>query len=137
MARFVVRSLSIQTDSGTTSGSYGSTSFKVWTFVAKNIAGTITTSGSEQTDFAQNDADVGTRTVNVSSAKGRSGFNPNDSFGVAITLTATADTIVAWHLDVSATFVDLSAHTSFNSDLILQENMGYIETEDGNFLEQD
>jgi len=40
-------------------------------------------------------------------------------------------------LDVSATFVDLSAHTAFNSDLILQENMGYIETEDGNFLEQD
>ena len=137
MARFVVRSLSIQTDSGTTSGSYGSTSFKVWTFVAKNIAGTITTSGSEQTDFAQNDADVGTRTVNVASAKGRAGFNPNDSFGVAITLTATADTIVAWHLDVSATFVNLSAHTAFNSDLILQENMGYIETEDGNFLEQD
>jgi hypothetical protein len=137
MCRFVVRSLSIQTDSGTTSGSYGSTSFKVWTFVAKNIAGTITTSGSEQTDFAQNDGDVGTRTVNVSSAKGRAGFNPNDAFGVAITLTGTVDTVVAWHLDVSATFVDLSAHTAFNQDLILQENMGYIETENGNFLEQD
>ena len=137
MCRFVVRSLSIQTDSGTTSGSYGSTSFKVWTFVAKNIAGTITTSGSEQTDFAQNDGDVGTRTVNVSSAKGRAGFNPNDEFGVAITLTGTVDTVVAWHLDVSATFVDLSAHTAFNQDLILQENMGYLETENGNFLEQD
>ena len=137
MCRFVVRSLSIQTDSGTTSGSYGSTSFKVWTFVAKNIAGTITTSGSEQTDFAQNDGDVGTRTVNVASAKGRAGFNPNDEFGVAITLTGTVDTVVAWHLDVSATFVDLSAHTAFNQDLILQENMGYIETENGYFLEQD
>ena len=137
MCRFVVRSLSIQTDSGTTTGSYGSTSFKVWTFVAKNISGTITTSGSEQTDFAQNDADVGTRTVNVSSAKGRPGFNPNDAFGVAITLTGSADTVVAWHLDVSATFVDLSIYTTFNSDLILQENMGYIETENGNFLEQD
>jgi hypothetical protein len=137
MARFVVRALSIQTDSGTTSGSYGSTSFKVWTFVAKNIGGTITTSGSEQTDFAQNDADVGTRTVNVGSAKGREGFNPNDVFGVAITLTGTVDTVVAWHLDVSATFVNLSSHTAFNSDLILQENMGYIETENGDFLEQD
>ena len=137
MCRFVVRSLSIQTDSGTTSGSYGSTSFKVWTWVAKNIAGTITTAGSEQTDFAQDDADVGTRTVSVSSAKGRAGFNPNDDFGVAITLTGTVDTVVAWHLDVSATFVDLSAHTAFNQDLILQENMGYLETENGNFLEQD
>ena len=137
MCRFVIRSLSIQTDSGTTSGSYGSTSFKVWTFVAKNIAGVITTSGSEQTDFAQDDADVGTRTVNVASAKGRPGFNPNSAFGVAILLTGTVDTVVAWHLDVSATFVDLSAHTSFNSDLILQENMGYIETENGDFLEQD
>ena len=137
MCRFVVRSLSIQTDSGTTAGSYGSTSFKVWTFVAKNIAGVITTSGSEQTDFAQNDGDVGTRTVNVAAAKGREGFNTNEYFGVAITLTGTADTVVAWHLDVSATFVDLSAQTFFNSDLILQENMGYIETEDGNFLEQD
>ena len=138
MCRFIIRALSIQTDSGTTSGSYGSTSFKVWTAVAKNIAGTITTSlQSEQTDFAQNDADAGTRTVNVSSAKGRPGFNPNDSFGVAITLTGTVDTVVAWHLDVSATFVDLSAHTAFNQDLILQENMGYIETENGYFLEQD
>ena len=105
--------------------------------VSKNIAGTITTSVSEQTDFAQNDADVGTRTVNVSSAKGRPGFNPNDAFGVAITLTGTVDTVVAWHLDVSATFVDLSAHTAFNSELILQENMGYLETENGDFLEQD
>jgi len=137
MCRFIIRALSIQTDSGTTSGSYGSTSFKVWTAVSKNIAGTITTSVSEQTDFAQNDGDVGTRTVNVASAKGRAGFNPNDSFGVAITLTGTVDTVVAWHLDVSATFVDLSAHTAFNSDLILQENMGYLETENGNFLEQD
>ena len=137
MARFVVRALSIQTDSGTTSGSYGSTSFKVWTFVAKNIGGTITTSGSEQTDFAQNDADVGTRTVNVAGAKGRPGFNTNNSFGVSITLLATVDTVVAWHLDVSATFVNLSSHTAFNSELILQENMGYIETENGDFLEQD
>ena len=31
MCRFIIRALSIQTDSGTTSGSYGSTSFKVWT----------------------------------------------------------------------------------------------------------
>jgi len=137
MCRFVVRALSIQSDSGTTSGSFGSTSFKVWTYVAKNIAGVITTSGSEQVDFAQDDADIGTRTLNVTSAKGRDGFNPNDAFGVAITLTGTVDTVVAWHLDVSATFVDLSAHTAFNQDLILQENMGYLETEDGNFLEQD
>jgi len=137
MCRFVIRSLSIQTDSGTTSGSYGSTSFKVWTYVAKNIAGAITTYGSEQTDFAQEDGDVGTRTVSVASAKGRAGFNPNDAFGVAISLTGTVDTVVAWHLDVSATFVDLSSHTAFNQDLILQENMGYIETENGLFLEQD
>jgi hypothetical protein len=33
--------------------------------------------------------------------------------------------------------VDLSAHTAFNSELILQENMGYLETENGDFLEQD
>jgi hypothetical protein len=137
MARFVVRALSIQTDSGTSAGSYGSTSFKVWTFVSKNLAGVITTTGSEQTDFAQNDGDVGTRTVSVGSSKGRAGFNPNDVFGVAITLTGTTDTVVAWHLDVSATFVNLSNQTAFNSDLILQENMGYLETEDGQFIEQD
>ena len=137
MARFVVRALSIQTDSGTSAGSYGSTSFKVWTFVSKNLAGVITTTGSEQTDFAQNDGDVGTRTVTVSTSKGRAGFNPNDVFGVAIKLTGTADTVVAWHLDVSATFVNLSNQTAFNSDLILQENMGYLETENGEFLEQD
>lgn len=137
MARFVVRVLSVQTDSGTTSGSFGSTSFRVWTFVAKNIANTITTSGNEQTDFRQDDGDVGTRTLSVAGAKGQTSFNPNDTLGVAITLTGSADTVVAWHLDCSVTFVDLSGYTAFNSDLILQENMGYLETENGNFIEQE
>jgi hypothetical protein len=45
--------------------------------------------------------------------------------------------VVAWHLDCSVTFVDLSGYTAFTSDLILQENMGYIETENGNFIEQE
>tara|TARA_R110000851_G_scaffold118005_3_gene245084 strand:+ start:2551 stop:5733 length:3183 start_codon:yes stop_codon:yes gene_type:complete len=137
MARFVVRVLSVQTDSGTTSGSFGSTSFRVWTFVAKNIANTITTSGNEQTDFRQDDGDVGTRTLSVAGAKGQTSFNPNDTLGVAISLTGSVDTVVAWHLDCSVTFVDLSGYTAFNSDLILQENMGYIETENGNFIEQE
>lgn len=137
MARFVVRVLSVQTDSGTTSGSFGSTSFRVWTFVAKNIANTITTSGSEQTDFRQDDGDVGTRTLLVAGAKGQASFNPNDTLGVAITLTGSVDTVVAWHLDCSVTFVDLSGYTALKSDLILQENMGYIKTENGNFIEQE
>ena len=137
MARFVVKVLSVQTDSGTTSGSFGSTSFRVWTFVAKNIGGTITTSGNEQTDFRQDDGDVGTRTLLVAGAKGSASTNPNDTLGVAITLTGSADTVVAWHLDCSVTFVDLSGYTAFTSDLILQENMGYIETENGNFIEQE
>ena len=136
MARFVVRALTIQTDSGTTSGEFGAQSFKVWTFIARNVGGTITTSGTEQTDFAQSNGTIGTRTVNVASAKGRPGQNTNNEMGLAIVLTGTADTVIAWHLDCSATFIDLSSYAAFNSDLILLENMGYLETESGDFIQQ-
>tara|TARA_R100000951_G_scaffold105338_1_gene99077 strand:+ start:583 stop:3750 length:3168 start_codon:yes stop_codon:yes gene_type:complete len=136
MCRFVIRSLSVQKDSKGTTGSFGSTSFKVWTFVAKNINGTITTSGNEQTDFAQDDADAGTRTILVSGAKGGADFNPTDTLGVAITCTGSADRVITWHIDCSATFMELSSATG-EADLILQENLGFILTENNNYLEQD
>ena len=136
MCRFVIRSLSVQKDAKGTTGSFGSTSFKVWTFVAKNINGTITTSGNEQTDFAQDDADAGTRTILVSGAKGGADFNPNDTLGVAITCTGSADRVITWHIDCSATFMELSSALS-EGDLILQENLGFILTENDNYLEQD
>ena len=136
MCRFVIRALSVQKDSKGTTGSFGSTSFRVWTFVAKNIGGTITTSGSEQTDFAQDDADAGTRSILVSGAKGGADFNPNDTLGVAITCTGSADRVITWHIDCSATYMEMSTATS-ESDLILQENLGFILTQNNNFLEQE
>ena len=137
MCRFVIRALSVQQDSKGTTGSLGSSSFKVWTYIAKNIAGTITTTGSEQTDFAQDDADAGVRTLSVGSAKGRDGFNPNDSFGVAISCVGSADRVIAWHLDCSATFMDITFQATENANLILLEDLGFIETENGDNLEQE
>ena len=136
MCRFVLRALSIQTDNRAAStGVYGSTSFKVWTFIAKNLGGTITTSGSEQTDFAEGDADIGVRTVSLNTVKGIGG-NANRESGVAIQCTGPADTIVSWHLDCSATFVDLTS-SSLETNLILLENLNKIMTENSNFLEQE
>ena len=137
MCRFVIRALSVQQDSKGTTGSLGSSSFKVWTFIAKNIGGTITTTGSEQTDFAQDDADAGTRTISVGLAKGRVEFNPSDSFGLEIFCSGSADRVIAWHLDISATFIDIAFQAASNSDLILLESLGFIETENSNNLEQE
>ena len=137
MCRFVIRALSVQQDSKGTTGSLGSSSFKVWTYIAKNIGGTITTTGSEQTDFAQDDADAGVRTIAVGAAKGREGFNTNDSFGVAISCTGSADRVIAWHLDCSATFMDITIQAEENSNLILLESLGFIETENNDNLEQE
>ena len=137
MCRFVLRVLSIQTDHRTASaGAFGETSFKVWTFVSKNIGGTITTTGSEQTDFAQDDANIGTRSISIGSVKGRAGVGSNSSLGVSINCTGPADTVVTWHLDCSATFVDLTS-SSVEPQLILLENLGKIMTENSNFLEQE
>tara|TARA_R110000822_G_scaffold43004_2_gene116428 strand:+ start:149 stop:3304 length:3156 start_codon:yes stop_codon:yes gene_type:complete len=137
MCRFVIRALSIQTDNRAASaGVYGSTSFKVWTFIAKNLDGVVTQSGSEQTDFAEGDADIGVRTVSLAITKGRTGVGTDQTLGVALQCTGPVDTVVSWHLDCSATFIDLSA-SSIESDLILLENLGKIMTENSNFLEQD
>ncbi len=137
MCRFVLRVLSIQTDHRSASaGAFGETSFKVWTFVSKNIGGTITTTGSEQTDFAQDDANIGTRSISIGSVKGRAGVGSNSSLGVSINCTGPADTVVTWHLDCSATFVDLTS-SSVEPQLILLENLGKIMTENSNFLEQE
>lgn len=137
MCRFVLRVLSIQTDHRTASaGAFGETSFKVWTFVSKNIGGTITTTGSEQTDFAQDDANIGTRSISIGSVKGREGVGNNATLGVSINCTGPADTVVSWHLDCSATFVDLTS-SSVEPQLILLENLGKIMTENSNFLEQE
>jgi len=137
MCRFVLRVLSIQTDHRSASaGAFGETSFKVWTFVSKNIEGTITTTGSEQTDFAQDDANIGTRSISIGSVKGRAGFGTNATLGVSINCSGPADTVVSWHLDCSATFVDLTS-SSVEPQLILLENLGKIMTENSNFLEQE
>ena len=137
MCRFVLRVLSIQTDHRSASaGAFGETSFKVWTFVSKNIGGTITTTGSEQTDFAQDDANIGTRSITVGSVKGRVGVGVDATLGVSINCTGPADTVVSWHLDCSATFVDLTS-SSVEPQLILLENLGKIMTENSNFLEQE
>ena len=137
MCRFVLRVLSIQTDHRSASaGAFGETSFKVWTFVSKNIAGTITTSGSEQTDFAQDDANIGTRSISIGVVKGMPGFGIDEIVGVSINCTGPADTVVSWHLDCSATFVNLQ-NSSIEPQLILLEDLGKIMTQNSNFLEQE
>ena len=137
MCRFVLRVLSIQTDHRSASaGAFGETSFKVWTFVSKNIAGTITTSGSEQTDFAQDDANIGTRSISIGVVKGMPGIGIDEIVGVSINCTGPADTVVSWHLDCSATFVNLQ-DSSIEPQLILLEDLGKIMTQNSNFLEQE
>ena len=140
MARFVIRSLSIQSDnysatSGT--GSFGSTSFNVYTFIAKNINGTITTSGAEQTDFAQADADAGSRTVTVAAIKG-SGITADQVYGVVIRCTGSANRVVTWHLDCSVTFIDISnPDQNTSTNLLLLENLGFILAENSDNLEKE
>lgn len=140
MARFVIRMLSVQSDnysatSGT--GSFGSTAFKVYTFIAKNIDGTITTTGSEQTDFAQADADAGSRSVTIAAGKGTGGF-VDQVLGVGVRCTGPADTVVTWHLDMSVTFMDIASPSQNKStELLLLEDLGLILTENANNLEQE
>ncbi|MAK37194.1 MAG: hypothetical protein CMC15_13660 [Flavobacteriaceae bacterium] len=138
MARIVIRALSVQTDnySATSSvGSLGSTSFKVWTFAAKNVNGSLTIRGSEQTDFAQEDTDAGTRTVSVVTAKGGGSFQNND-VGFTIRVTGPTNTVCAWNLDCSITFMDISAGSNYDDHLLL-ESMGYILAESGVPLAQE
>ncbi|MAK30306.1 hypothetical protein [Acinetobacter sp.] len=140
MARFVIRALSIQNDnysatSGT--GSFGSTSFNVYTFIAKNINGTITTSGAEQTDFAQADADAGSRSVTVAALKG-TGITADQPLGVVIQCTGSANRVVTWHLDCSVTFIDIYSPTiNQSSTLLLLENLGFILAENMSELQQE
>ena len=140
MARFVIRALSVQSDnySGTSgTGSFGSTSFKVFTFIAKNIDGTITTSGAEQTDFAQSDGDAGTRTVSLAASKGSGSF-AEQNLGVVIRCAGSADRVVTWHLDCSVTFIDISnPDQNKSTNLLLLEDLGYILTENSDNLQQE
>tara|TARA_R110001583_G_scaffold105589_1_gene253547 strand:+ start:3506 stop:6670 length:3165 start_codon:yes stop_codon:yes gene_type:complete len=137
MARLTIRALSVQTHvlSGG-SGSYGSSSFNVWTFMVKNVDGVITvnTDGGEQLDFRQADADAGTRTVDVVSAAGKAGFAGNR--GVNITCTGPADSIVAWHLDCAVTYVDFGYPKTL-TNLILTEGGDFLITENDDYLEQE
>ena len=137
MARIIIRALSVQTHvlSGGT-GSYGSSSFNVWTFMVKNVDGTITvnTDGGEQLDFRQADTDAGTRTIDVVSTGGKAGFAGDQ--GVNITCTGPADSILAWHLDCSVTYVDFGFPKTL-TNLILTEGGDFLITEGGDNLEQE
>ena len=138
MARFIIRALTVQTHVLATTGSYGSSAFQVWTFLVKNVGGVISiVGGSEQLDFQEKDTDAGTRTIDIVGSAGKTGFAGNR--GVDIQCTGPSECVVAWHLDCEVTYVDFSYTKAIviNSELILQENMGYIETENGEFIEQD
>ena len=136
MARLIIRALSVQTHfiSGGT-GSYGSSSFNVWTFMVKNVDGTITvnTNGGEQLDFRQADTDAGTRTIDVVSTGGKAGFSGDQ--GINITCTGPAKTILSWHLDCEVTYVEFGNPKDLNR--ILTENGDFLITEAGDFLEQE
>jgi len=136
MARFIIRALSVQTHVLTGgSGSFGSSAFQVWTFLVKNVGGTITViGGSEQTDFQEADADAGTRTLDIVGAAGKGGFAGNR--GVNIECTGPADSLISWHLDCEATYVDFGFTKSLDN-LILTEDLNYLITENGNYLEQE
>jgi len=136
MARIIVRSLSVQTHvlTGGT-GSYGSSAFQVWTFLVKNVGGTITiVGGSEQTDFQEKDSDAGTRTIDIVGAAGKTGFAGNR--GVNIVCTGPANSVLSWHLDCEVTYLDIG-FTKTLDNLILTENYEYLTTENGNYLEQE
>ena len=137
MARLIIRALSVQTHlllGG--AGSYGSSSFNVWTFMVKNVDGTITvnTDGGEQLDFRQADTDAGTRTIDVVSTGGKAGFAGDQ--GVNITCTGPAKTILSWHLDCEVTYVEFGYPKDLDN-LILTENGDFLITENGDFLEQE
>ena len=137
MARLIIRALSVQTHvlSGGT-GSYGSSSFNVWTFMVKNVDGTITvnTDGKEQVDFRQTDADAGTRTIDVVSAVGKTGFAGDR--GINIKCTGPAASILSWHLDCAVTYVDFGFPKELTK-LILTEGGDFLITEGGDNLEQE
>ena len=99
--------------------------------MAKNLQGTISITGSEQTDFAQEDTDAGSRVVEVLATKGTGSFN-NTLMGFVINVTGPTDTICAWNLDCSITFMNTSSATMRQeSNLLLLENLGDILSEDG------
>ena len=107
----------------------------MWTFLVKNVGGTITViGGSEQTDFQEADADAGTRTLDIVGAAGKGGFAGNR--GVNIECTGPADSLISWHLDCEATYVDFGFTKSLDN-LILTEDLNYLITENGNYLEQE
>lgn len=140
MARVIVRSLSIQVDSysGTSGvGSQGSTAFQVFSFMVKNLKETITIVGSEQTDFAQEDTDAGTRSVSIVAQKG-TGDTSNITTGFVIQCTGPNNTVCAWNLDCSVTYTDIINYRVRElEDLLLLENLGDILSEAGLNLEQE
>ena len=140
MARVVVRALSIQIDSYSATsgvGSQGSSAFQVFSFMVKNLKETITIVGSEQTDFAQEDTDAGTRSVGVVAQKG-TGDTSNVITGFAIQCTGPDNTVCAWNLDCSVTYTSIVGYRPRElEDLLLLENLGDILTEDGLNLEQE
>ena len=137
MARLIIRALSVQTHvlSGG-SGSYGSSSFNVWTFMVKNVDGTITvnTDGKEQIDFRQADSDAGTRTIDVVPAAGKSGFA--GFRGINIKCSGPAGSILSWHLDCDVTYVEFDFPKELTK-LILTEGGDFLITEGGDYLEQE
>jgi hypothetical protein len=107
----------------------------VWTFLVKNVGGTITVvGGSEQTDFQEKDSDAGTRTIDIVGAAGKTGFAGNR--GVNIQCTGPSNSVLSWHLDCEVTYMDIG-FTKTLDNLILTEDYEYLTTENNFYLEQE
>lgn len=104
--------------------------------MVKNVDGTITvnTDGKEQVDFRQTDSDAGTRTIDVVSAVGKTGFAGDR--GINIKCTGPAASILSWHLDCAVTYVDFGFPKELTK-LILTEGGDFLITEGGDNLEQE
>ena len=61
---------------------------------------------------------------------------PNQTLGVSINCTGTANTIMSWNIDVEATFMN-AGYMFTTTDVLLLEDLGYIETESGIYLEEE
>lgn len=120
LCRITVNALSVQTTYDGTNGSLGSTSYKQWVIVAKNVEGTSSATIVENGDVASEDGDVVTRTLTVS-IQGKSGDYSRIETDLHVTCQGETYGRVEFTLDCELTYTDLSRSIKDQNQMLHQD----------------
>lgn len=125
ICRVTVNAVSVQTTYDGSSGSLGSTSFRQWVIVAKNVEGTSSASISENTDVRSEDGDVTTRTLTVGVGAKSGDFSRLET-DLHITCEGETYGRVEFTLDCEVTYTDLSRAVKDQNQMLHQDGSTII-----------